>query len=525
MIDIADADRARADRRVARFPRRRRARRRTRSRCRPTARRCSSPTPTTTPSRWSTSSEPGRSEVEGFIPTGWYPTAVLFDRDGARLFVLDGKGLIGQANPRGPQPGSPRGDGQYTGRAAAGHGVGHRRARRGARSPRYTARVIELSRRTPTRRRLTPAGAPAASPIPRRVGDPSPIKHVFYVIRENRTYDQVLGDLEQGNGDPSLAIFGEEVTPNAHALAREFVLFDNFYVDAEVSYDGHAFSTGAYATDVVEKLWPTNYGRRGGAVPERGRLRRCATPYGNLVGAADGYIWDFADARRRQRPQLRRVRRLGRHEPGRHAAVEATRARARGQGPSDLSALRPVDPRQPGASTSGWRSSGEFEANGELPRLIDHPPGQRPHLRHAPGRADAARDGGRERPRARPARRGDLAAAASGRSRRSSCSKTTRRTGPTTSTRTARSALVISPFTQRGARRQHALHDVRHAADDGADPRPAADEPVRRRRDADVQRVPDRRRTLTPFTRAARARAARREERRPTPGAPRRRWR
>ena len=96
---------------------------------------------------------------------------------------------------------------------------------------------------------------------------------MFYVIRENRTYDQILGDLDRGNGDPKLALFGEDVTPNAHALAREFVTLDNFYVNAEVSYDGHAFSTGAYATDFVEKIWPTNYGSRGGRVSERGRRR------------------------------------------------------------------------------------------------------------------------------------------------------------------------------------------------------------------------------------------------------------
>ena len=118
---------------------------------------------------------------------------------------------------------------------------------------------------------LAPASAAGASPIPRKVGDPSPIKHVFYIIRENRTYDQILGDLERGNGDPNLCLFGEEITPNAHALAREFVVLDNFYVDAEVSYDGHAYSTGAYATDFVEKIWPTNYGGRGGALHERGR--------------------------------------------------------------------------------------------------------------------------------------------------------------------------------------------------------------------------------------------------------------
>src|SRR5438552_1047289 len=95
-------------------------------------------------------------------------------------------------------------------------------------------------------------------PTPTRTRSPwwtSPIKHVFYIIRENRTYDQVLGDLPQGNGDSKLALFGRDTTPNAHALAESFVLFDNFYVDADVSYNGHSFSTAAYATDFIEKMW------------------------------------------------------------------------------------------------------------------------------------------------------------------------------------------------------------------------------------------------------------------------------
>ena len=121
--------------------------------------------------------------------------------------------------------------------------------------------------------RLAPAGAPKGSPIPARVGGKSPIKYVFYVIRENRTYDQILGDMKAGNGDPNLCLFGEEVTPNAHALARDFVLLDNFYVNAEVSYDGHAYSTGAYATDFVEKVWPMNYAGRGGDYLVEGERR------------------------------------------------------------------------------------------------------------------------------------------------------------------------------------------------------------------------------------------------------------
>ena len=101
----------------------------------------------------------------------------------------------------------------------------------------------------------------------------------------------MLGDLGKGNGDPTLTLFGEDVTPNAHALAREFVAFDNFYVDAEVSYDGHAFSTAAYATDIVEKFWPTNYAGRGAAyLSEGGGAMRNA--YGNVAAPENGYIWD-----------------------------------------------------------------------------------------------------------------------------------------------------------------------------------------------------------------------------------------
>jgi hypothetical protein len=125
------------------------------------------------------------------------------------------------------------------------------------------------------------------------VGAGSPIKYVFYIIRENRTYDQILGDLERGNGDPNLCLFGEDVTPNAHAIAREFVVLDNFYVDAEVSYDGHAYSTGAYANDFVEKIWPTNYGSRGARyMSEGGGKMRNA--YGNVTAPLNGYIWDAA---------------------------------------------------------------------------------------------------------------------------------------------------------------------------------------------------------------------------------------
>jgi DNA-binding beta-propeller fold protein YncE len=234
---------------------------------------------------------PGASEVEGWVPVGWYPTSVLFARDGSRFFVLNGKGLTSEPNPRGPQPGNVRVEGQYTGNLLQG-ALSIVPIPDAAILAAMTRRVRDL---TPYKEatRLAPAGAPIASPIPRRVGGTSPIKHVFYIVRENRTYDQVFGDMVRGNGDPSLTLFGEEITPNAHALAREFTQFDNFYVDAEVSYDGHAFSMGAYATDVAEKLWPTNYGGRGTPYLSEGGFN-IRDQYGNFSAPPQGYLWDFA---------------------------------------------------------------------------------------------------------------------------------------------------------------------------------------------------------------------------------------
>lgn len=233
----------------------------------------------------------GQSEVEGFIPTGWYPTSVRVSRDGRRIFVANGKGVSSAANPQGPQPlpGRSRSESskvQYIGSLLKGT-VSLINAP-------TKARLAGLSRRVYANSPYTDSMLEAARPpkektaIPFRVGDSSPIKHVIYVIKENRTYDQVLGDMKQGNGDPSLCIFGEDVTPNQHALAREFVLLDNFYVDAEVSADGHNWSMAAYATDYTEKTWPTNYSSRGRSYDYEGS-KKIARP-------TKGYIWDHCKA-------------------------------------------------------------------------------------------------------------------------------------------------------------------------------------------------------------------------------------
>jgi len=125
----------------------------------------------------------------------------------------------------------------------------------------------------------------AGNPIPSVVGAASPIKYVFYIIKENRTYDQVLGDIPGGNGDTGLVLFGNKITPNLHALAKEFVLLDNFYCDGEVSADGHNWSMGAYADDYLEKTWPTIYGGRGGTYSAEGGLK--------IANNRAGFLWDI----------------------------------------------------------------------------------------------------------------------------------------------------------------------------------------------------------------------------------------
>lgn len=226
-------------------------------------------------------SEPGDGRSMGFIPTDWYPASVK-TWDG-KLWIANGKGSKSMANPRGPNPYKQRTDStQYIGGLFKGSLTIVPEPDEQTLKV-YTAAVF---RNTPyTKERETLAEGEEANPIPRKKGGVSPIRYVFYIVKENRTYDQMLGDMKEGNGDSSLCLFPESVTPNHHALAREFVLLDNFYVNAEVSADGHNWSMAAYANDYVEKTWPTNYGGRGGTYDYEGS-REIAYP-------KDGFIWDY----------------------------------------------------------------------------------------------------------------------------------------------------------------------------------------------------------------------------------------
>jgi len=228
-------------------------------------------------------SEPGHSRSLGFIPVGWYPTAVSYLGKTKQIIVANGKGLGSMANPEGPGQKKSSKTRQYIGSLFKGT-LSFIAAPDAGQLADYTRQVYGntpyVAKKQPV---INNQSVIAATHNGRRS---KAIRHVFYIIKENRTYDQVFGDLKQGNGDSALCLFPRRVTPNSHRLAEQFTLFDNFYADAEVSADGHNWSTAAYATDYVEKLWPVLYGRRGGSYDFEGGVP-AAIP-------SSGYIWDAA---------------------------------------------------------------------------------------------------------------------------------------------------------------------------------------------------------------------------------------
>src|SRR5213083_1065185 len=209
-----------------------------------------------------------RMRVAGLIPVGWYPTALAVSPDGRTLYVANGKGNGSGANP----------DGKYIGNVITGSlsiipvpdSAGLRR---------YTSQVYALS----------PFSNARLGPTVRPSDRPPELKHVVYIIRENRTYDQVLGDVARGNGDARLAIFDNAVTPNAHAVAARWVLFDNFYVNGEVSADGHEWTDRGYASDYNEKTWPQIYSDR---------REWDLTSGEDLANPGGTYLWDAAQRNR-----------------------------------------------------------------------------------------------------------------------------------------------------------------------------------------------------------------------------------
>jgi len=230
-------------------------------------------------------SEPKKSKSLGFIPVGWYPTNVKFSKEGDQIYVTNGKGMSSKDNRYGPNPNkpAPKSVTEYIGGLFQGtlSAIPTPAPEELAAMTRLAFQSVPLQADS----KVDNAGRSPDNPIPAKVGDPSPIKHCFYIIKENRTYDQLFGDIAKGNGEPDLCIFGEQVTPNHHALANQFVLLDNLYVDGEVSADGHEWTMAAYATDFVEKTWPLTYGK------SRGKLTYPAEGATKIGQPSSGYLW------------------------------------------------------------------------------------------------------------------------------------------------------------------------------------------------------------------------------------------
>ncbi len=295
--------------------------------------------------------KPGAAKPLGFIPVGMYPTSVRYHADQKRILVANGRGVSVRANPKGPNPLLPKNPtireyiaGLYRGT------LGIIDMPNEESMAKYSKDAYACS---PLRADLSPTqGRPDGNPIPgsqkldqtrfkktfemlargqkiiytsegplrkelceyaARVGikegfltedqfygfyvtskaqtaaQDCPIKYCIYVVRENRTYDQVFGDIKEGNGDPNLCIFPEKITPNAHRLAKQFVLLDNFYCDGEVSAEGHEWSMGAYCTDFVKRVWPLTYR---GSPTKKLNIYPAEGVFDDIARPAGGYLWD-----------------------------------------------------------------------------------------------------------------------------------------------------------------------------------------------------------------------------------------
>ena len=222
----------------------------------------------------------GDDSLTARVPSGWYPSALIMLN--GTLLVANGKGRGTRANPDGPGPHLSRvqqasGKNSTLGQLTGSITLLDTQSFAGDAGAAMSRRVASAN------------GWNAATPARRY----PPFEHVVYVIRENRTYDQVLGDLPTTDGDTSLTYFGRDVTPNAHALAERFGAFDRFFVNAEVSADGHNWTVGAYATDYVEKTVQPNYSGRGRSYDYEGS-NRGVIPDDDVNEPSAGYLWTQA---------------------------------------------------------------------------------------------------------------------------------------------------------------------------------------------------------------------------------------
>ena len=237
----------------------------------------------------------GGVEFQGLIPTGWYPSGIVVDMDKRQLIVANTKGVgsLGSETiwkkPDGSEPTRGKGHNSmaYRGSASIIGFPDYQELQA------YTVQTLENNSWAKPHLRLSTVNtkrstAEKAVPLPEHIGDPTVFKHVFYIIKENRTYDQIFGDFRdeegkpRGNGDPKLVQFGSDITPNHHALAQQFMLFDNLYDSGSISSEGHQWITQAFVVDYLAKSQETysrTYPFNGGDA---------------LVYSQTGFIWENA---------------------------------------------------------------------------------------------------------------------------------------------------------------------------------------------------------------------------------------
>jgi YVTN family beta-propeller protein len=255
----------------------------------------------------------GAARFLGLSPTGWYPSSLDVSPDGRHLAV---GALLGVGSGQGETGGSPGKVGGYV--HAVRGSVNVVAVPTPSELAAYTTAVAENDRLTLAGQAggvaasLAPRAGVAAQPVPERPGEPSTIRHVVFIVRENRTYDQILGDLPRGDGDSSLVIYGRDVTPNAHALAERFVTLDRFFASGGNSADGHQWLTQANETEYP--MWPLYYGR---SYPSEGE--------DPLAYSSGGFLWESAAA------AGRRVAVFGEYAPSPRQSRSEVRARLMAQ--------------------------------------------------------------------------------------------------------------------------------------------------------------------------------------------------
>jgi YVTN family beta-propeller protein len=228
--------------------------------------------------------KPGKSKLLGLIPAGWFPSAIAFDARGKKICVTNLKDIA--VKMQRPKPGLGAGAGFNTLEYAGSISLVPVPSKRELEKLTQTA-LANLRYPLLAQAKLPPRDNQPAQPVPERAGEASVFQHVIYIIKENRTYDQVLGDVANGNGSADLCVFGERVTPNEHKLVRDFTLLDNTYCCSILSADGHQWADSAIATDYVEREfagWPRSY--PSGGFGEGGKDALAYSPA--------GFIWNDA---------------------------------------------------------------------------------------------------------------------------------------------------------------------------------------------------------------------------------------